>query len=112
MEDPPVPISNTEVKLHSAYDTWRAAAWESRSLPVCSKRIVQCKYYPFCIKFVKSKRDSVRSKLYGYEYIISRNRKNELATVGTKGKSDFQSSESCRFAQNLEIQTISGVLFI
>ena len=84
MEDPPVPISNTEVKLHSAYDTWRAAAWESRSLPVCSKRIVQCKYYPFCIKFVKSKRDSVRSKLYGYEYIISRNRINELATVGTK----------------------------
>ena len=99
MEDPPVSISNTEVKLHSAYDTWRAAAWESRSLPVCSKRIVQCKYYPFCIKFVKSKRDSVRSKLYRCGYIISRNRKNELATVGTKSKPDFQSSESCRFAQ-------------
>ena len=49
-----------------------------------STRIVQCKYYPFCIKFVKSKRDSVRSKLYGCEYIISRNRINELATVGTK----------------------------
>ena len=92
MEDPPVPISNTEVKLHSAYDTWRAAAWESRSLPVCSKRIVQCKYYPFCIKLVKSKRDSVRSKLYRCEHIISRNRKNELATVGTSSK-----NESCRF---------------
>ena len=32
-EDPPVPISNTEVKLSSADDTWREAAWESRSLP-------------------------------------------------------------------------------
>ena len=111
MEDPPVPISNTEVKLHSAYDTWRAAAWESRSLPVCSKRIVRCKYYPFCIKFVKSKRDSVRSKLYGYEYIISRNRINELATVGTKRKPDFQSSESCRFAQKGQYN-VSTILFL
>ena len=30
----PVPISNTVVKLLSADDTWRAAAWESRTLPV------------------------------------------------------------------------------
>ena len=33
-EDPPVPISNTVVKLLSADDTWREAAWESRTLPV------------------------------------------------------------------------------
>ncbi len=33
-EDTPVPISNTEVKLFSADGTWRAAAWESKSLPV------------------------------------------------------------------------------
>ena len=33
-EDTPVPISNTEVKLSSADDTWWEAAWESRSLPV------------------------------------------------------------------------------
>ena len=33
-EDTPVPISNTEVKLLSADDTWREAAWESRTLPV------------------------------------------------------------------------------
>ena len=33
-EDTPVPISNTEVKLSSADDTWREAAWESRTLPV------------------------------------------------------------------------------
>ena len=33
-EDPPVPIPNTEVKLFSAEDTWRATAWENRSLPV------------------------------------------------------------------------------
>ncbi len=31
----PVPISNTEVKLLSAYDTWWVTAWESGSLPVC-----------------------------------------------------------------------------
>ena len=30
----PVPISNTEVKLFSADDTWWEAAWESRTLPV------------------------------------------------------------------------------
>lgn len=37
----PVPISNTVVKLLSADDTWRAAAWESRTLPVLilSKRL-------------------------------------------------------------------------
>ncbi len=33
-EETPVPIPNTEVKLSSADDTWREAAWESRSLPV------------------------------------------------------------------------------
>ena len=32
----PVPISNTEVKLLSADDTWWEAAWESRTLPVFS----------------------------------------------------------------------------
>ena len=36
-EDPPVPISNTEVKLPSAEDTWREAAWENRKLPVSLK---------------------------------------------------------------------------
>ena len=33
-EDPPVPISNTVVKLLSAADTWWEAGWESRTLPV------------------------------------------------------------------------------
>ena len=36
-EATPVPISNTAVKLFSAHDTWREAARESRSLPVCKK---------------------------------------------------------------------------
>ena len=36
-EDPPVPISNTEVKLPSAEDTWREAARENRTLPVLLK---------------------------------------------------------------------------
>ena len=34
IEVTPVPIPNTEVKLYSADDTWRATAWESRTLPV------------------------------------------------------------------------------
>ena len=33
----PVPIPNTEVKFLSADDTWGAAPWESRTLPVFSK---------------------------------------------------------------------------
>ena len=33
-EVPPVPIPNTEVKLIRAEDTWRATAWEDRSVPV------------------------------------------------------------------------------
>ena len=37
-EDPPVPIPNTEVKLFSAEDTWRATAWENRSLPVLREK--------------------------------------------------------------------------
>ena len=37
-EDPPVPISNTVVKLLSADDTWREAAWESRTLPVSNRK--------------------------------------------------------------------------
>ena len=36
-EDPPVPISNTEVKLFSAEDTWRETARENRTLPVWKK---------------------------------------------------------------------------
>ena len=30
----PVPIPNTEVKLLSADDTWRATAWKSKTLPL------------------------------------------------------------------------------
>ena len=33
----PVPIPNTEVKSSSVEGTWRVAAWESRTLLVCSK---------------------------------------------------------------------------
>ena len=33
-EDTPVPIPNTEVKLFSAEDTWRAASWQNRTSPV------------------------------------------------------------------------------
>ena len=33
VEDPPVPIPNTEVKLNSAEGTWLDTAWEIRSLP-------------------------------------------------------------------------------
>ena len=37
VEDTPVPISNTVVKLYSADDTWWETAWESRTLPVFLK---------------------------------------------------------------------------
>ena len=37
-EVPPVPIPNTEVKLSSAEDTWREAAWKNRSLPAQKKQ--------------------------------------------------------------------------
>ena len=33
-EDTPVPIPNTEVKLLSADDTWRATAWKRKTLPL------------------------------------------------------------------------------
>ena len=48
-EDPPVPISNTEVKLISAEDTWREAAWENRTLPVREKASCECSSLYFFI---------------------------------------------------------------
>lgn len=33
IEGPPVPISNTEVKLKCAQDTWLVTAWENRLMP-------------------------------------------------------------------------------
>ena len=36
-EGPPVPIPNTVVKLFSAENTWREAAWENRSMPTLFK---------------------------------------------------------------------------
>ena len=38
-EGPPVPISNTEVKLISAEDTCLATDWENRSVPTQSLRV-------------------------------------------------------------------------
>ena len=59
MEVPPVPIPNTEVKLHSADDTWRATAWESRSSPdILTEAADIVKYLlHWCIlaKFVKQR---------------------------------------------------------
>ena len=37
VEDPPVPIPNTEVKLNSAENTWRDTAREHRSAPASEK---------------------------------------------------------------------------
>ena len=39
-EDPPVPISNTVVKLVNAESTWLATAWEDRKLLIKQKRKV------------------------------------------------------------------------
>ena len=41
VEDPPVPIPNTEVKLNSADNTWRVTAWEDRSMPALYSSIAQ-----------------------------------------------------------------------
>ena len=51
-EDTPVPISNTEVKLLSADDTWREAAWESRTLPVfcCDNCMANAMIYIYRLK--------------------------------------------------------------
>ena len=35
----PVPIPNTEVKSSSVEGTWRAAAWESRTLLVSKEKV-------------------------------------------------------------------------
>ena len=35
----PVPISNTAVKLFSAYDTWWVTAWESGTVPVILEKL-------------------------------------------------------------------------
>ena len=53
----PVPISNTVVKLLSADDTWREAAWESRTLPVLLKKRTQIMSSFFLAQ--RTKRDSV-----------------------------------------------------
>ena len=43
----PVPIPNTEVKLCSADDTWREAAWESRKLPAVNEegQSIDCPFF-------------------------------------------------------------------
>ena len=60
-EDTPVPISNTEVKLLSADDTWRGTAWESRTLPVLKQatKHVTC----FFIAMTQKKLEKTLQKL-------------------------------------------------
>ena len=50
----PVPISNTEVKLFCADDTWWEATWESRTLPdsvfikiICGSMVKRSRHRPF-----------------------------------------------------------------
>ena len=56
-EDTPVPISNTEVKLSSADDTWWETARESRTLPVSLKSKLQMQL-AFLVPQERMKRDS------------------------------------------------------
>ena len=42
-EDPPVPISNTVVKLINAESTWLETAWEDRKLLINEKKKVYLK---------------------------------------------------------------------
>ncbi len=46
----PVPIPNTEVKSSSVEGTWRAAAWESRTLP--DKDLIQSIRLDFFVRFM------------------------------------------------------------
>ncbi len=49
----PVPIPNTVVKLLSADDTWRAASWESRSLPDLYQSLMRKRKALFYVKILK-----------------------------------------------------------
>ena len=49
MEGPPVPIPNTEVKLHRAEDTWWATARENRSLPAQKRSRYGVYLLLFCV---------------------------------------------------------------
>ena len=60
-EDPPVPISNTEVKLFSAEDTWRETAWENRTLPVLVKSKL-CKQLAFLVERSGTSKTGQRSR--------------------------------------------------
>ena len=76
-EDPPVPISNTEVKLPSAEDTWREAARENRTLPVWVKSQFRKELgFLAFLKEKRLKRDSEGSKATNQEY------EKSFATVG------------------------------
>ena len=60
----PVPISNTVVKLLSADDTWREAAWESRTLPVLLKKRV---HFDELVFFSAAYKTGQRSEYRRYE---------------------------------------------
>ena len=65
----PVPISNTEVKLICADDTWWATARESRTLPVY-------KTSPIGLVFLFSKDTVIFISRFADEPVISENRFN------------------------------------
>ena len=48
-EGPPVPISNTVVKLTGAENTWLATAWEDRLTPTQTERLAYASL--FCCSF-------------------------------------------------------------
>ncbi len=73
-EATPVPISNTEVKLLSADDTWWEAAWESRTLPVFLLPLfsyhapVACFFY-FLYNYIhEQKRKATHFDNFNYHY--------------------------------------------
>ena len=58
-EVPPVPIPNTEVKLLSVEDTWRATARENRTLP---EQINGRSEYASSVMYIFLKKESILKK--------------------------------------------------
>ena len=57
-EGPPVPIPNTEVKLISVEDTWRAAARENRTVPTLKEQTEKSVLFLSKIEVCSAKRAS------------------------------------------------------
>ena len=78
-EDPPVPISNTVVKLINAESTWLETAWEDRKPLINEKKKVYLKVGLFLfasLRLANPARDASSQGCRGYIYLRVRVRRN------------------------------------